>query len=92
MSPPRTNPARARRIAIRVGGVLVWSAFLSAALATMVCFAFVDPMAFSLGTPPAWWGSRMQVYAVGFFFFWSVGFTAAGLAWYLAHGRRVARR
>ena len=88
----RTNPARARRMAIRVGGVVAWSAFLAAAVATMVCFAFVDPAAFALGSPPAWWGARMQVYAIGFFFFWGVGVAAAGLAWYLAHGRRAGRR
>jgi hypothetical protein len=34
----------------------------------------------------------MQVYAVGFFFFWGVGIAAAALAWYLAHGRRMGRR
>jgi hypothetical protein len=91
MSPPRVNPARARRLALRVGGVIAWSAFLSAALATMVCFAFFDPGAFDAGTPPAWWGTRMHVYTLGFFFFWAIGFTAAGLAWYLAHGRRMGR-
>ncbi len=58
----------------------------------MVCFAFVDPGAFAEGAPPVWWSTRMHVYAIGFFFFWCVGMTAAGLAWYLAHGRRVGRR
>jgi hypothetical protein len=92
MNRPRINPARARRMAIRVGGVVAWSAFLAAAFATMVCFAFVDPGAFERGEPPGWWGSRMHVYAIGFFYFWAVGILAAGLAWYLAHGRRSARR
>ena len=92
MSPPRVNPARARRLAVRVGGVIAWSAFLSAALATMVCFALVDPTDLAQGAPPAWWGTRMHVYAIGFFFFWVVGCMAAALAWYLAHGRRVVRR
>jgi hypothetical protein len=70
---------------------VAWSAFLSAAVATMVCFAFVDPVAIAEGAPPDWWGTRMHVYAIGFFFFWAVGFAAAGLAWYLAPGRRVGR-
>jgi hypothetical protein len=92
MSRPRVDPARARRQALRVGGVIAWSAFLSAAAATMVCFAFVDPQAWLDGNPPAWWGPRLHVYAIGFFFFWGVGFAAATLAWYLAHGRRMGRR
>jgi hypothetical protein len=92
MSRPRVDPVRARRLALRVGGVIAWSAFLSAAAATMVCFAFVDPQAWLEGTPPSWWGSRLHVYAIGFFFFWGVGFAAAVLAWYLAHGRRMGRR
>ena len=79
-------------MAIRVGGVVVWSAFLSAAVATMVCFAFLDPHAFEIGDPPAWWATRMQVYAIGFFFFWAIGMASAGLAWYLANGRRYGRR
>jgi hypothetical protein len=91
MSPPRVDTARARRIALRVG-VVAWSAFLSAAAATMICFAFFDPVALVDGIPPPWWGGRSHVYAIGFFFFWGVGFVAAGLAWYLAGGRRVGRR
>jgi hypothetical protein len=78
-------------LALRVGGVVAWSSFLSAAAATMVCFAFFDPAALTEASPPAWWGTRMQVYTIGFFFFWGVGFAAAGLAWYLAHGRRNSR-
>jgi hypothetical protein len=81
-----------RRLAIRVGGVIAWSAFLSAAVATMVCFAFIDPQDWHDGSPPSWWGARLHVYAIGFFFFWAVGLLAAGLAWYLAHGRRMAGR
>ena len=92
MSRPRGDPARARRLVLRVGGVVAWSAFLSAALATMVCFAFLDPGAFATGMTPAWWSTRMHVYAIGFFFFWAVGFMAAGLAWYLARGLRMGRR
>jgi hypothetical protein len=92
MSPPRVSAARARRLMLRVGGVVAWSAFLSAAAATMVCFAFIDPQAFAAGASPAWWSSRMHVYAIGFFFFWGVGFASAALAWYLAHGRRASRR
>jgi hypothetical protein len=92
MSRPHVDPAQARRQAFRLGGVIAWSAFLAAAAATMVCFAFVDPEAWYHGAPPWWWGTRPRVYAIGFFFFWAVGLAAATLAWWLANGRRMGRR
>jgi len=83
-------PVEVQRFA-RIAGVVLWSAFLAAALATMLCFAFIDPLALGRGEPPSWWVSRPQVYAVGFFFFWFVGIVAAVLAWYLALGSRPPR-
>jgi hypothetical protein len=71
----------------RAFGVIAWSAFLAAALATMLCFAFLDPLALANGEPPPWWTSRLRVYAVGFFFFWLVGLVAATLCWQLAARR-----
>ena len=52
----------------RAAGVVLWSAFLAAAVATMLCFAFIDPEAIATGAAPSWWSSRLHVYAVGFFF------------------------
>ncbi len=72
----------------RAGGVIVWSAFLSAAVATMVCFALVDPQALAGGEPPGWWTTRLRVYALGFFFFWVTGMVAAGLCWVLSRPPR----
>lgn len=71
----------------RALGVIVWSGFLAAALATMLCFAFVDPQALAEGQPPSWWSTRLRVYGLGFFFFWLIGLVAAGLCWQLT-GRR----
>jgi uncharacterized membrane protein YoaT (DUF817 family) len=72
----------------RAAGVVLWSAFLAAALATMVCFAAIDPLALGAGEAPPWWTTRLHVYAIGFFFFWFVSLVAAGLCWLLArHGR-----
>jgi hypothetical protein len=82
---PPDRPAGAARAAVIIG----WSAFLAAAVATMVCFAFVDPNALAAGDPPGWWGPRMHVYAIGFFFFWFVGVTAAAISWSLAHSARA---
>jgi hypothetical protein len=69
----------------RTAGIIGWSSFLAAALATMLCFAFVDPQSLVAGDPPSWWGPRMRIYAIGFFFFWFVGVAAASIAWSLAH-------
>ena len=92
MAPPSNNELRRRALRTRVLGVIGWSGFLAAALATMICFAFVDPQDLADGHPPAWWSSRIHVYALGFFLFWLTGITAAGLAWYLAHPARRAFR
>jgi hypothetical protein len=89
VSPP--VPTEVRELGQRARGIatIVWSAFLAAALATMLCFAFLDPVALRDGDPPAWWSSRLHVYGVGFFFFWLVGLVAAALCWQLAgNGRR----
>jgi hypothetical protein len=79
----RTDQPRQLTRAARVAGIVVWSSFLAAAFATMLCFAFIDPQALAAGDPPGWWGPRMRVYAIGFFFFWFVGLAASGLAWLL---------
>jgi hypothetical protein len=65
-------------------GVIVWSSFLAACLATMIFFAFFDPMQLGEdGWPPAWLTSRMAGYAIGFFFFWIVTAVSALLTSYL---------
>ncbi|HTU67598.1 MAG TPA: hypothetical protein VMF52_16730 [Steroidobacteraceae bacterium] len=89
-----TRVERFRRLTrpARVAGILGWSSFLAAAVATMVCFAFVDPDALAAGDAPGWWGPRMRVYALGFFFFWFVGLLAAVISWSLAHPRPTRRR
>ncbi len=65
-------------------GVIVWSSFLAACLATMVFFAIFDPLL--LGDddqPPAWLPSHMTGYALGFFFFWAMTTLTALLTAYL---------
>jgi hypothetical protein len=88
MSLPAADVPKSGRAAApsrtRVAGAIVWSGFLSAALATMVCFAFLDPDAMVAGEPPHWWSSRPRVYAIGFFFFWGIGCIAAGSSWLLS--------
>ena len=87
----RTPPSESDRdigARSRAIGVIAWSAFLAAAVATMVCFALVDPLAIAAGETPQWWTDRLHVYAVGFFFFWIIGLIAAALCWQLATAPR----
>ena len=71
----------------RATGAILWSGFLAAAFATMLCFAFIDPDALSVGDIPGWWTSRRRVYAFGFFLFWLTGVAGAGLCWLLVRDR-----
>jgi fructose-specific phosphotransferase system IIC component len=86
-TPPRADDSTDLGGPARAAGAVVWSAFLAAALATMLCFAFIDPQALAAGQVPTWWSSRLHVYALGFFFFWMTGLIAAGLCWLLAQKR-----
>lgn len=71
-------------------GVVVWSSFLAACLATLLFFAYFDPLL--LGDdqdPPRWLGSRMAGYGLGFFFFWAMTMVSAALTSFLidtSHG------
>jgi hypothetical protein len=64
-------------------GIVVWASFLAACLATMVFFAFFDPLLLAHDTsPPRWLSDRMTGYTVGFFFFWIICGVASGFtAW-----------
>jgi hypothetical protein len=65
-------------------GVIVWSSFLAACFATMVFFAYFDPMLLGNDAdPPEWLSSSMAGYAFGFFFFWIVTALSAWLTAYL---------
>jgi hypothetical protein len=75
----------------RALGAIVWSAFLAAAVACLLCFAFIDPEGMAAGDMPSWWTTRRSVYALGFFFFWLTGLVAATLCWQLARPDRRGR-
>jgi len=90
---PAEPPARNEDAPVEIGpraratGAILWSGFLAAGFATMLCFAFIDPDAFSVGDLPEWWTSRRRVYALGFFLFWLTGVASAGLCWLLVRDR-----
>ena len=70
----------------RVLGLIVWCSFLAAAVATMVCFAYVDPeIALTGQGAPSWW-TRRTVYAAGFFAFWLACAAASALTLYMTRG------
>ncbi|HEU4485136.1 MAG TPA: hypothetical protein VFR96_06575 [Povalibacter sp.] len=51
--------------------LLLWAAFLTACIGTMVFFALFDPVLLAHDdAPPPWLADRMTGYACGFFFFW----------------------
>jgi len=67
---------------------IAWPSFLAASFATMVFFAFFDPL--HLGPeddPPGWLTSRMAGYAIGFFFFWAITFVSSAITAYLLKTR-----
>lgn len=71
--------------------IVLWPAFLAAAVATMFFFAFFDPAVFGEGAvPPRWLTHRMAGYAVGFFFFWAIATLSSALTLYLVRTGRPA--
>ena len=64
--------------------IVLWPAFIAACVATMVSFAFIDPVLVGDDDiPPPAFASRMTGYAVGFFFFWLVSSISSLLTLYL---------
>ena len=64
--------------------VVLWPAFLVASVATMVCFAFLDPLLVGNDDyPPPAFATRMTGYAVGVFVFWLVASLSSLITLYL---------
>jgi hypothetical protein len=64
--------------------VALWTSFLAASGASVLCYAFVDPVDLELlrGIDSPFL-ARMTGYALGFFFFWGVALAACLLTLYL---------
>lgn len=71
-----------RPLAQRLGAIL-WPSFFAACVATMVFFAFVDPIALRDMTFPGLPISRMTGYSVGFFMFWLTTASSSLFTWIL---------
>ena len=85
---PDSAPASLGRLAQDVA-VTLWPSFLAASVATMVFFAFLDPLLFGeAADSPGWLENRMAGYAAGFFFFWAICTLSSALTLYLVRTAR----
>ncbi|MGO4551336.1 hypothetical protein AB4059_09555 [Lysobacter sp. 2RAF19] len=80
-----------RPLAQRIGAI-AWPSFFAAGIATMVFFAFVDPMALRDITFPGVAVGRELGYTIGFFLFWAATASSSLFTWWLLRpGRRFNR-
>jgi hypothetical protein len=64
--------------------VVIWISFLVASVATMFFFAFIDPEELAEILDHPWWlPNNKATYALGFFGFWFIAASAAGLTAYM---------
>lgn len=71
-----------RPLAQRLGAIL-WPSFFAAGVATMVFFAFVDPVQLAAITWPQLEIGRGVGYTIGFFMFWACTASACTFTWIL---------
>ena len=71
-----------RPMAQRLGAIL-WPSFFAAGVATMVFFAFVDPLLLRDFTFPEFEISRGVGYTLGFFMFWACTAGSSLFTWIL---------
>lgn len=71
-----------RPLAQRIGAIL-WPSFFAAGVATMVFFAYVDPLALRDMTFPQMTLTRAVGYSIGFFVFWIATASSSLFTWIL---------
>ena len=71
-----------RPLAQRIGAI-AWPSFFAACVATMVFFAFVDPITLRDQTFPDLPMSRAMGYSLGFFMFWLATASSSLFTWVL---------
>ena len=71
-----------RPLAQRLGAIL-WPSFFAAGVATMVFFAFIDPLELRDISFVEWDISREMGYTLGFFMFWLATASASLFTWIL---------
>lgn len=85
MSPlnPGTEFDHPRRSPSQKLGAILWPSFFAAAVATMVCFAFFDPVELIALATPRHSISREAGYTLGFFLFWLATCASSMFTWIL---------
>lgn len=78
-TPPEMPP---RPLIQRVGAIL-WPSFFAAAVATVVLFAFVDPLLLRDLSFPELEISRQGGYTIAFFMFWAATASSSLFTWIL---------
>ena len=78
---PRFDHPR-RSLAQKLGAIL-WPSFFAAGVATMVMFAFIDPLALRDLAFPRMEMSRGLGYSIGFFMFWLATASSSLFTWIL---------
>ena len=71
-----------RPMAQRIGAI-AWPSFFAAGVATMVFFAFVDPLILRDMTFPSLQMTREMGYTLGFFMFWLATAASSLFTWWL---------
>ena len=70
---------------------VLWPAFMAAAFATMLFFAFIDPALITPVMDADLTSSRMTGYAIGFFFFWLITLISSAVSVYMIMTARRLR-
>ena len=68
---------------VQIVGAILWPSFFAAGVATMVFFAFIDPLELRDISFIQWDISRSFGYSVGFFMFWLATAAASAFTWVL---------
>lgn len=78
----RPSPNRRQHL-IQQWGSILWPSFIAAGSASVVFFAFVDPLRLQAISFPGTTISRELGYSAGFFMFWAVTALSSAVTWYL---------
>ncbi len=81
--PHSAEPNEPPRPSLMHWGAIGWPSFFAAGVATMVFFAFVDPLELRDMTFPSLQISRGFGYTLGFFTFWAATFSSSLFTWIL---------
>lgn len=87
-----TDYSRRTRRRIHVYGAIFWPAFLSASVASVVFFAFIDPATLHEQSLPGMALSREAGYGIGFLVFWAICALSSALTLLLSRLPRSQRR